>query len=79
MVRVRQGGSGNKLPKTIISRKYSSVWKPGDEPYYPVNDDKNSRLYSDYKKLADAEKKVVFSGRLVSTSTMIWIKLLLPH
>ena len=46
---------GNELPKTIISREYSSEWKPGDEPYYPVNDLKNGLLYSEYKKLADAE------------------------
>lgn len=55
---------GNDLPKTIISREYSSEWKPGDEPYYPVNDAKNSLLYSEYKKLADAENKVIFGGRL---------------
>ena len=55
---------GNDLPKTVISREYSSEWKPGDEPYYPVNDEKNSKLYSEYKKLADAEKNVVFGGRL---------------
>ena len=56
--------NGNDLPKTIISREYSSEWKPGDEPYYPVNDAKNSLLYSEYKKLADAEGKVIFGGRL---------------
>ena len=55
---------GNDLPKTVISREYSSEWKPGDEPYYPVNDEKNSALYAEYKKLADAEKKVIFGGRL---------------
>ena len=55
---------GNDLPKTVISREYSSEWKPGDEPYYPVNDEKNSALYSEYKKLADAEKNVIFGGRL---------------
>ena len=54
----------NDLPKTIISREYSSEWKPGDEPYYPVNDAKNSLLYSEYKKLADAEHNVIFGGRL---------------
>lgn len=48
----------------IISREYSSEWKPGDEPYYPVNDAKNSLLYSEYKKLADEENKVIFGGRL---------------
>lgn len=55
---------GNELPKTIISREYSSEWKPGDEPYYPVNDDKNGRLYSEYKELARKETKVIFGGRL---------------
>lgn len=56
--------AGNDLPKTVISREYSSEWKPGDEPYYPVNDEKNGTLYAEYKKLADAEDKVIFGGRL---------------
>ena len=51
-------------PKTVISREYSSEWKPGDEPYYPVNDERNSALYQQYKALADAEEKVIFGGRL---------------
>ena len=51
-------------PKTVISREYSSEWKLGDEPYYPVNDEKNSNLYAEYKKLADAESKIIFGGRL---------------
>ena len=51
-------------PKTVISREYSSEWKLGDEPYYPVNDEKNSNLYAGYKKLAEKEKKVIFGGRL---------------
>ena len=51
-------------PKTVISREYSSEWKPGDEPYYPVNDQRNGALYQEYKKLADAEEKVIFGGRL---------------
>ena len=51
-------------PKTVISREYSSEWKPGDEPYYPVNDDRNGKLYRQYKTLADAEEKVIFGGRL---------------
>ena len=55
---------GNDLPKTVISREYSSAWKPGDEPYYPVNDEKNGKLYEKYKELAAAEEKVVFGGRL---------------
>ena len=50
--------------KTVISREYSSEWKPGDEPYYPINDEKNSSLYERYKEKADAEEKVVFGGRL---------------
>ena len=56
--------NGNDLPKTVISREYSSEWKPGDEPYYPVNDIKNNTLYEKYKKLADLEKKTIFGGRL---------------
>ena len=55
---------GNDLPKTVISREYSSEWKPGDEPYYPVNDEKNGALYAEYRKLAEAEDKVIFGGRL---------------
>lgn len=55
---------GNDLPKTVISREYSSEWKVGDEPYYPVNDEKNSSLYGEYRKLADKESKVIFGGRL---------------
>ena len=55
---------GNDIPETMISREYISEWKPGDEPYYPVNDEKNSALYSEYKKLAGAEEKVIFGGRL---------------
>ena len=55
---------GNDLPKTIISREYSSEWKAGDEPYYPVNDEKNGQLYAKYKELADNETDVIFGGRL---------------
>ena len=55
---------GNDLPKTVISREYSSEWKLGDEPYYPVNDAKNGELYQRYRALADREEKVVFGGRL---------------
>ena len=55
---------GNDLPKTVISREFSAEWKPGDEPYYPVNDEKNGALYQRYKALAGREKKVVFGGRL---------------
>ena len=55
--------NGNDLPKTVISREYSSEWKMGDEPYYPVNDEKNGELYKKYKELADGES-VIFGGRL---------------
>lgn len=55
---------GNDLPKTVISLEYSSEWKVGDEPYYPVNDEKNGKLYKEYKVLADKESKVIFGGRL---------------
>ncbi len=53
-----------KQEKTVISREYSSAWKLGDEPYYPVNDAKNGALYEKYKALADKEPKVTFGGRL---------------
>ena len=56
--------NGNDLPKTVISREYSAEWKPGDEPYYPVNDERNGALYRAYKDLADREEKFVFGGRL---------------
>ena len=56
--------NGNDLPKTIVSREYSSEWRPGDEPYYPVNDEKNGALYAKYKALAAKEPKVRFGGRL---------------
>ena len=55
---------GRDLPQTLISREYSSEWHPGDEPYYPVNDDKNSALYERYKALGQQEQKVLFGGRL---------------
>ena len=55
---------GNDLPKTVISREYSSEWKVGDEPYYPVNDEKNGALYAQYKELADKEANIIFGGRL---------------
>ena len=55
---------GNDLPKTVISREFSSEWKPGDEPYYPVNDAKNSELYNKYKARAAGETNVIFGGRL---------------
>ncbi len=51
-------------PKTVISKEYSTEWKDGMEPYYPVNDKENSELYAQYKNLADQEKDVIFGGRL---------------
>ncbi|MCD8301149.1 MAG: UDP-galactopyranose mutase [Clostridiales bacterium] len=57
-------GEGNDLPQTVISREYSLEWKPGDEPYYPVNDEKNNGLYEEYKSMADRERNVIFGGRL---------------
>ena len=56
--------NGEELPKTIISREYSSEWKPGEEPYYPVNNEKNVALYARYKEMAEKENKVIFGGRL---------------
>ena len=56
--------NGNDLPKTIISREYSSEWKPGDEPYYLVNDAKNGLLYSEYRSWQMQKTKVIFGGRL---------------
>lgn len=51
-------------PTTVISREYSAEWKPGLEPYYPINDEENGVLYAEYKKLADEQKNVIFGGRL---------------
>ncbi len=56
--------NGNELPTTVISKEYSADWHKGDEPYYPVNDQKNSRLYMEYQKLATEEENVIFGGRL---------------
>lgn len=56
--------NGKELPDTVISREYSAAWKPGDEPYYPVNDEKNNALYAEYARLAEAEENVTFAGRL---------------
>lgn len=55
---------GNELPKTVISKEYSSEWKVGDEPYYPVNDEKNGETYRKYAEKAKNEKNVIFGGRL---------------
>ena len=51
-------------PKTVITREYPSDWQPGDEPYYPINDERNTKLYEQYEALAAEEGKVVFAGRL---------------
>ncbi|MGN0454849.1 MAG: UDP-galactopyranose mutase [Ruminococcus sp.] len=53
-----------RVPKTVITREYPADWKPGDEPYYPMNDEKNNALYEKYKALADKESNVIFGGRL---------------
>ncbi|MGG7178107.1 UDP-galactopyranose mutase [Clostridium paraputrificum] len=50
--------------KTVITREYPAAWNKGDEPYYPINNDKNNNIYAEYKKMADKEKKVIFGGRL---------------
>ncbi len=54
---------GEEIPVTVISREYSAEWKPGDEPYYPINDERNSALYGRYRELAEKEGKVLFGGR----------------
>ena len=51
-------------PKTVITREYPADWKPGDEPYYPINDERNTKLYEEYRQLAEQEGNVVFAGRL---------------
>lgn len=51
-------------PQTVVTREFSVEWKPGDEPYYPINDEANSMLYGQYKQLADKESRVLFGGRL---------------
>lgn len=56
--------NGNYNPKTVITREYPATWKHGDEPYYPMNDDKNNKLFSQYCELAQKEEKVIFGGRL---------------
>lgn len=58
------GPAVNECPDSVISKEYSKEWQPGDEPYYPVNDDRNAELYAKYKALADAEDNVIFGGRL---------------
>ncbi|MGI6032797.1 MAG: UDP-galactopyranose mutase [Coriobacteriales bacterium] len=59
-----RGADGKILPDTVITREYPATWKPGDEPYYPVNDEKNTKLYADYEKLGTQQDDVVFAGRL---------------
>ena len=54
---------GNQ-PKTVITREYPATWNKGDEPYYPINNDENNKLYAKYKELADRETNVIFGGRL---------------
>ena len=56
--------NGNPQPKTVITREYPADWKPGDEPYYPINDARNEKLYNEYRELAEREGSVVFAGRL---------------
>ena len=59
------GGSGSGVsPKTVITREYPASWSRGEEPYYPMNDEKNNRLYARYKELAEKEEHVIFGGRL---------------
>ena len=58
------GAEVDNCPKTVISKEYSTEWKDGMEPYYPVNDDRNNALYAKYKELADKEERVIFGGRL---------------
>ena len=55
---------GNPLPKTVITREYPADWQPGDEPYYPIDDERNTELYARYAELAAQEGDVVFAGRL---------------
>lgn len=59
-----QGDDEGSIPHTIITREYPANWSKGEEPYYPVNDEKNNMLYNKYKELADKEEKVIFGGRL---------------
>ena len=56
--------AGQMLPDTVITREYPADWKPGDEPYYPMNNEKNNALYAEYEKLGKAETNIVFAGRL---------------
>jgi len=55
-----------KQPKTVITREYPAEWKQGDEPYYPVNNEKNAEIFKKYQELAEKEKNVIFGGRLAN-------------
>lgn len=59
-----QAGNEGSIPKTVITKEYPAKWRKGDEPYYPMNDDKNNKLYAKYKELVDKEERVIFGGRL---------------
>ena len=59
-----RGADGGELPKTVISREYSKEFEEGDEPFYPVNDERNNTLFAQYKALTDKEQNVIFGGRL---------------
>ena len=54
----------NDCKGTVVTKEYPMNWKIGDEAYYPVNDDKNSKLFEQYKKMAEKDSKVIFGGRL---------------
>ena len=59
------GGDGSGVSdKTVITREYPAAWSRGEEPYYPMNDEKNNALYARYRELADQEEYVIFGGRL---------------
>ncbi len=59
-----QGGNEGSIPHTVITREYPATWQRGDDPYYPINDEKNNTLYNKYKELSNKEEKVIFGGRL---------------
>ena len=65
---------GNDLPGTVISKEYSSEWKPGDEPYYPVNDEENAELYKRYKDWQTGRTKSSSAGAWASIGITIWIR-----
>jgi len=55
---------GSDSPKTIVTKEYPAQWNPGDEAYYPVNNDENNEIYTKYEELASQEEKIIFGGRL---------------